>query len=112
MLTCICEEFDYRNEFFSARNVVARKNHHCCECGKAIEPGEKYEYAASKNEDGFFTAKTCLLCVQIGAEMFPCSYQPGKLWDKVHQEFCLWDGIEEGDDEFFCICPPRKPRES
>ena len=43
---------------------VARKRHRCDECGRMIEPGERYEAAAMMDYGGYwFACKTCPHCI-------------------------------------------------
>ena len=60
---CYC---DYETfSFYDARNVKARKEHTCCECGETIKPGDTYERAATVLHGVFRCYKTCLLCCLI-----------------------------------------------
>lgn len=106
MFTCSCEDYDDTCMFYSARDVIAKIQHECCECKRLIEPGEKYEYVSGKWEDEFNTFKTCLLCAQIRDELFVCGFCHGTLWARIHSEYCI-ASLPEDD---YCICPPRNPR--
>src|SRR5579859_3761018 len=55
----------------------ARKGHRCDECGRKIEPGEKYRFWTSVGGelDGFLTMKMCSHCwatIDVGAEIAGC----------------------------------------
>lgn len=49
-------------EFSSARWVVARKQHTCCECHSPIMIGEKHGYFAGKNDGPFWTYRQHIEC--------------------------------------------------
>ncbi len=60
---CFC---DYEPaEFYSKSEPCARKAHKCCECGKAIQPGEKYEYVRGKWDGHMDFFKTCSRCTAL-----------------------------------------------
>ena len=55
--------FDYEEPvFFVEIAATARKPHVCCECGAAIEPGERYHVFTGRWSRSFKTFKTCLSC--------------------------------------------------
>lgn len=47
---------------YSARDVTARKEHRCAECGRCISVGERYRYAFGV-QDYPFWAHTCAHCI-------------------------------------------------
>ena len=49
-------------EFWSQSSITARKVHVCGECGREIQPGEKYEKHFGVYEGSAFSGKTCLHC--------------------------------------------------
>lgn len=51
--------------FYSARTVTAGKQHKCSECFRAIQPGERYEYAVGKWDGHFDCFKTCCRCLDL-----------------------------------------------
>ncbi|KAF1071996.1 hypothetical protein [Variovorax sp.] len=60
---CFC---DYEPAaFYCATEYTARKEHRCHECGRAIEPGQRYEKAAAKWEGSVSSYKTCSRCVAL-----------------------------------------------
>ena len=50
------------SDFNSTRAVRARKPHRCRECGRAIDPGERYWKVAGMWEGDFFTHTDCDHC--------------------------------------------------
>jgi hypothetical protein len=69
---------------FTAGILKARKQHICCECGKAIEKGEKYCYEDGKWWDGKITTyKTCLDCLSIREAMFCGTWTYKYIWEDV-----------------------------
>ena len=60
---CYCDYEPF--EFYKATEPLARKRWTCCECGEPIEPGERYERAATKYEGQFECYQTCMPCTNI-----------------------------------------------
>ena len=52
------------SEFNATTHPRARKPHKCSECGRTIEPGERYERTAGSWEGDFFTSLACLHCAR------------------------------------------------
>ena len=52
------------SEFNATTHPRARKPHKCSECGRTIEPGERYERTAGSWEGVFFTSLACLHCAR------------------------------------------------
>ncbi len=52
-------------EWLSETRHVARKEHRCCECGRVIQPRERYERATGlwDRKEGLQTYKTCPHCL-------------------------------------------------
>ena len=75
-------------EFLSATWPSARKFHQCCECGKQIPAGDRYERTVGKWDGEVRTYVTCAICSEIG-EAFCCDgWVYGQLWeDAVDGEF-------------------------
>ena len=58
---------DYCDEFaeeISRETPTARKAHRCGECGRAVEPGERYERIVAKWDGDLTVSKTCSHCVR------------------------------------------------
>jgi ribosomal protein S27E len=51
-------------DFNSTIYRTARKAHRCEECGRTIEPGERYSRTAAVWEGDFFTNVACLHCAR------------------------------------------------
>ena len=62
---------DYDQPSFSKQIIrKAFKTHKCCECGRIIPIGEKYEVISGAWEGRFGTYKTCSDCLSIREEFF------------------------------------------
>lgn len=64
----------------------AKKEYRCCECGEAIQPGEKYEYVWGVWEGKQSIYRTCDTCRRIRND-FCCSWIYGGLRDALRE--CL-----------------------
>ena len=63
MIDCYC---DYDSpEVYSSRTVTARKSYRCCECSRAIDPGDRHEYAFGVSDGNTYQPRTCLTCVEL-----------------------------------------------
>ena len=80
-------EPDYGPEFFSATEPKARKAHACGECGRQIQPGERYEYVCGKWDGDMLTYKTCVDCLSIRNAFFCEAYTFGDIWSRVRDHF-------------------------
>lgn len=67
MSACVCvNDNDYDGpSVIRGSWPVARKQHQCCECGDAIEPGQKYERVVGCWDGRWDTFATCEICVRI-----------------------------------------------
>lgn len=64
---------------------TARKPHKCGDCGRTIQPGERYELISSLYDGSWSKYKTCHECAEI-ADAFMCNGRVvGQLWD------LMWD---------------------
>lgn len=92
--SCLCEI-----TFSSCSQPKARKAHRCCECGKAIQPGQNYERYTGKCNGALYTCATCLVCAEIRTK-FHCggSWLFETLWDDMREEVfpSLTTGCLEG----------------
>lgn len=56
---------DYEGpKVFAKKEIVARKEHRCCECRRKIWPGEPYIMAKGLWDD-WMDFKTCLVCEHV-----------------------------------------------
>ena len=93
---CSCGFFD-EPYFYREKIVRARKKYECCECGEAIEPGDKYHYAAGRWEDDFEEYRTCILCHRILSDLYWCGYCFGDLRLRLKEDFGI--DLVEGKNE-------------
>ena len=79
------QEADEMCEFWGKKIRTARKVHHCGECRKDINPGDKYEYLAYMFDGVFHHEKVCLICAEIrdGFLEYGCAYCPGEMWSEI-----------------------------
>jgi len=73
MTPCSCvyvDSADSYPEFHHVSTPTARKWHTCCECGRIIISGERYEYVVGLWDNQFSIYKTCLDCLSIRDEFF------------------------------------------
>jgi hypothetical protein len=86
------------NEFYREEARKARKAYKCCECGSTIKPGDLYEYATGKNDDGFWTAYTCDVCYEIRRALVCGSWVFGQLWEEIREGvFSMWKELSPVD---------------
>lgn len=52
-------------EFYNATRPIARKAHHCHECNRTIQPGERYERVSAKWDGSVDTVKACVYCIAM-----------------------------------------------
>ena len=58
-------DYDGLMEMATCEEPKARKPHRCCECGRAIAIGERYQRWSGKFDGEFMAVKTCLICAEI-----------------------------------------------
>lgn len=61
---CYCD-YDFTWEVYRRSTHVARKQHKCYECGRTIQPGERYEYAFGIGDGRAWHMPTCPHCLAI-----------------------------------------------
>lgn len=71
-------------EFVNERSPKARRQHKCCECGRAIVVGETYWRVVGKWEGCLQTFRQCLPCHEIQI-VFACGqgYLYTQLWEDM-----------------------------
>ena len=82
-------EIDCYWEFQYHKIVKARKEHKCCECGRTISVGSKYEYFSGKIEGGMEYYHTCIDCANIRSGL---ACDDGSAWPAFGN---LWSDITE-----------------
>ena len=100
MADCSCIYVgDYEHaECYSNREVIARKEHKCCECGKKISPSQKYHYITGKWEGEWADYKMCNICDEISDTFFCDGVVFGRLLDD------LWEHVFDVDGEIAGEC--------
>lgn len=85
---CIGAEDYESDDFYSNKEVIARKPHRCCECKRTIAKGDKYIRDFGKFDGAMFAEKSCLLCAEIRS-VFTCAggASPiyGGLWAEMRE---------------------------
>lgn len=86
-------------EFYMAAARLARTEHRCYECFRAIHPGERYETVASKYDGAFSSVATCSRCLAL------------REWVQAHVPCFCWahgsmlDDAKDAIDEYAHECP-------
>lgn len=99
MCTCDYEPFDW----YSMKEVKARKEHQCCECSEPIVPGQTYENATGSYCGTICHYKSCLPCGRIRRD-FCCAYEGLRemFWEVLGFDYVTgesrFDDDEEDDD--------------
>lgn len=84
---CICS-WDYDPaDVYNEKIQKARKKHTCCECGEAIQPGEKYQYAAGLWEGHWEHFKTCTPCLRIRKDVCCDGFIFGELREAIGEAY-------------------------
>lgn len=101
-------------KFFIQKNVKARKQYMCCECGDTIFIGIKYESSLGIWDNDWRRYKTCLACVEIRNILFCNGYLFEGLSDDIFEnanEVCIADAVLELSDKakekFFSFLPKK-----
>lgn len=84
---CIDVHVDVITTTISRHTRCARKEHTCNECGRTIQPKEKYENFVGNDEGDLFISKTCWDCLSVRDEFFCGQFFWGRIWED------LWDHI-------------------
>ena len=86
---CIDVDIDESGRLLSSKQVMAKKEHICCECHRKILSGERYLKEVCLFDGEFEQYKTCSDCHSVREHLF-CSFYYTMLWDSVH-EFIVED---------------------
>jgi hypothetical protein len=83
-------------EFSEKSYPVARKGHHCDECGSVIPKGQKYEKVKGLTDGEFAIFTTCMVCAEI-CETFSCGGRTygGVFWSDLFDRDC-WEAVTVG----------------
>lgn len=92
---CYC---DYEPlTILSERRPEARRAHKCCDCGRPIAAGERYESVTGVGDGGLVTYKTCGRCVSVRewvAAHIPCfCWAYGNLSEDVRDALYFYDDV-------------------
>lgn len=104
---CLYGDDDFDNEFFSQIVRRAVKPHSCCECGRTIEPGERYETSSGKSDGSVWTYATCSTCQEI-REGFYCEggHAFGTLWEMMADQ--AFESLTTASPCFSALSPSAK----
>lgn len=108
MIHCDCstESFD-RPKVCTVKDVRARKQHSCCECGRTIERRETYELVKGLWDGRWETYKTCLGCTRIRDHFCSDGFIYTALAELVSE--CIGFDYTADDDEDDCDAPCQYP---
>jgi hypothetical protein len=104
LIQCDCSVDDYEPATVcTVRDVRARKQHWCGECGRVIEKGETYEYVRGLWEGDWSTHKTCLGCKRVRQHLCSSGWRYGGLAEQVAEcvgfDYTADPEDDEGDDD-------------
>jgi hypothetical protein len=57
---------------------TARKAHSCSDCGRTIQPGEKYRRWSGVGDDGVYTWKSCAHCDKVASAIWASGEGPSE----------------------------------
>lgn len=101
MSECACVYIDNGGlempSFFASKDVKAKKEHVCSECGAVIEPGDQYERVVGKWRDGIDCYRTCRDCLSVRAEFFCESWAYGEIWTDLQEHLNSISGKVSSD---------------
>ncbi len=107
---CLDRDLDFYNEFYADGTRTAKIDHACGECGRTINPGEKYHRAVGKAEGYWFVAKTCPECEEIRKALVCGEYFFDHLWDDI-REYVYPKLRDVGPSECFAMMETKSARE-
>ena len=93
-MTCqieVDQDFGDMPDFFTRSMPTAHNEHKCGECGRVINPGEKYEYVSGKWDGDWEVYKTCADCLSIRDTLF-CNYGIGRIYEDLMEEIYNTNG--------------------
>jgi hypothetical protein len=100
MMECCCvDDGDFERASLERAEIRrARKAYVCGECDEEISRGERYEYYSGVWEGAWVHYRTCLPCIGIRRDFFPCGY----VWGQMREDFreCQgWDYVTGDEDD-------------
>jgi len=103
-MDCYC---DYEPPaFFDQEDYVARKEHRCCECGRLIRPGERYNRTVGKWDGLFKTFRRCSHCDLVVDSLktrLPCYCDSfGGLWETIGDGY-MDDLLKARTGDYFAV---------
>jgi len=85
---CSCDDNGERLDPCTIREVTARKEYFCIECGEVIKVGEKYQKIKGRCCDSWGTYHTCLPCSRIVKDYCaPIGALREILWDALKFDY-------------------------
>ena len=92
---------------FNEKVVRARKQHRCCECGRLILPGCRYQTVFGVWEGNAETFRTCLLCYDLRGVVARIERDSGCDANESTPPFTgLMDALRNGGDDGEGHYPP------
>jgi len=85
MSFCECPGDVETPQFMVDSHPAARKEHRCCECGKTINPGDRYERVTGMWDGIFQTFATCEFCAKVRRDLSAAGFcvTMEQLWESV-----------------------------
>jgi hypothetical protein len=109
MYQCVCIDHDAepKSGTYSSAVVKGRKDHHCCECGRAIPKGTPHEVDKGIWDGSWRSYRTCMICRQIRKDFMECSWIYGQLWEDLREALMDGEDYDEEDETGSCwLTPP------
>lgn len=99
--TCTCSWDTDAPDAYAVKDRVARRAHHCCECGADIRPGDRYQYISGIWDGSPASFHTCLTCTRIRRDLCDCAplgEMREIIWEELGFDYVTGeDADEEGD---------------
>ena len=84
------------------RNVKARKEYTCCECGDRIKKGTLHRVYSGLWDEKWETYRFCMTCTRVGHDYFCGGWAFGQLWydlaEYLGPEILGPDDEDEGEE--------------
>ena len=103
---CFTYDCDYPT-VFNQRLVKAKKQHRCCECGRAINPGSRYQTTFGIWDGRAETFAMCLLCYDLRGVVARIEKESGCDPNESTPPFtALYEALRNGGDDGEGHYPP------